>query len=187
MSAIFAILLSLFVVKDNYIKKKYLYITTIVFIIGIILLIVYFNQKLGKLGTIAARIVTTEQLQTIFPDFTQVLVGGNTENFRERYNMDIPHNIYVYSVFSYGLIASFLLFLFIFNKGFKHIKFVMSYKQSNQNNNFRVYAFLSIFYIFIFFGRGFDYYIFDGYESIFGIFLTLIIIENYYKKMNLQS
>ncbi|MEZ7495056.1 hypothetical protein QO206_06130 [Leeuwenhoekiella aequorea] len=185
MSAFFGIVLFLFIIKKNRVKTNSLKIFLILFVILLILLVMYIYTVLGQFGTVGARIITSDQLNVLFPNIEDFISGGIIEGFRDNFDIDVPHNIYVFSIFTFGIFCSVFLFLFFLQIGFHHYNLLksMSVKTAQSFKSFRAYAFVSIFYLYIFFLRGFDYYIFDGYESIFLIFLTLIILDNYKKEL----
>jgi hypothetical protein len=183
-SVFFSVLLAIFVIKDKKINNFILNIVLIGFALVVLIITIYFYTVLGSFGTIEARVITISQLQLFFDDITIFLFGGDSYYFTDVFKVDIPHNVFVYTVFSFGIFCAIFVFMYFIKYGFSHYKYVINRKVVGikSQNLYKPYAMVSFFYLYVFFLRGFDYYIFDGYESVFLIFLCLIILDTYKKE-----
>lgn len=162
------IIFSIFVIKNN--KIKYLRFFSIYFL-GIGLIVIYMQFTSDAIGSVSARLIDFETLKGIF-DIKSFFFGiDSLDNFLLIYKMHIPHNMYVFSVISYGIFcALFLLFYLL-------IKIYLYVIECKLLNHQRFYNYILLFLLFIIFYRAFDYYVIDGYENILLFFICFLFLD----------
>ena len=123
------------------------------------------------IGSVSARLISFEALKNIF-DIKSLFFGiDSLDNFLLVYKMNIPHNMYVFSIISYGIFcALFLLFYLL-------IKIYLYVIECKLLNHQRFYNYILLFLLFIIFYRAFDYYVIDGYENILLFFICFLFLD----------
>jgi len=171
----FAILL---IKHQNIIYHRYL----IVYILMIITIVGYMYTTSDQLGTAQARIITLEKLAQIFINVKTFLFGlPDMTTFRDKFDMDVPHNMYIFIMSSYGIVASLFLITYIIFKTAQYIKLEISTRTTA--NKFKcIFNYILLFLLFLLTFRAFDYYILDGYENIFLFFYCFALLDISAKK-----
>ena len=173
LSVILLILSSLFIFKNSRIIYKRTGLILFIFILGIVLYILFTNDPIGS---VQARIPSKELILTIFQGPSEFLLGVNDhKNFYQNTGVNIPHNMYFFVAMAYGIVAAIIFVVYFGLSLYKNILYDnTSYCESNYR---RIFNYLSLFLMFVFLVRAFDYYIVDGYENILLLFYGLTLLS----------
>ena len=164
------IIFSIFVIKNN--KIKYLRFFSIYFL-GIGLIFFYLSITNDAIGSVSARFISLDSLQNIFDTKSFFFGIASVNDFLFNYKMNIPHNMYVFSIIAYGLFATIFLISYFLIKIYSYTK------KSNiiLFNYLKSYNYILFFLLFLIFYRAFNYYVIDGYENILLFFICFLLLD----------
>ena len=138
-------------------------------------------------GTIMVR--NPAKYSGLFNSWDKILLGGDILKFREEHHTNPPHNIFLYSWYAYGLLAALSIIGYFALSYLNYLKFYFEKVRLASSKHEGVFIFLILFYFYALFIRGWAYYIFDGYESIFLLFFLMLLLEttiHQYKKASFE-
>jgi len=174
LALLFIFFLRYYIVKKDVIKISRL---MIIGIIGVVIISGYLLTTSDTIGTLEARKINFDMLSYIFQSPLEFIVGGDISSLESSEYGDIPHNVFIFSLYSFGVFGSFFLigyFVLVFSN---YVKFYRNHMLKAQTEFSTIFIYLLLFYFYMLFMRGFSYYILDGYQNFFLIFFVQILLE----------
>lgn len=176
LSVFLGLTIALFVIKKHTINQKLLIRITFLFIFITMALAIYFYYLFNGWGTITARLVNIETIQTLFPTWITTIIGNDYAFFRNHFTIDIPHNVFVYCLYAFG-ISGLLVIVYFGIHSVKQFRFLSKNGSLYSSTDYRLASMICFYLLYDIFFRGFDYYIFDGYENVLTIFFCLLLLD----------
>ena len=131
---------SIFVIKNNSIKYLRFFI---IYFLGIGLIFLYLSITNDAIGSVSARLINFDTLQHIF-DLRSFFFGiASVDNFLLDYKMHIPHNMYIFSVISYGIFCAVFLISYLLIKIYRYKNNII------RLSNVKPYSYILLFLLFI--------------------------------------
>lgn len=178
LSLLLLLALALFVVKDGTKIMFFRLVTMVALLVAAIA--TYLTLTDDPIGSVAARLVSSNLLAVMIPDATSLVLGVPTIfSFLDNFGFNIPHNMYFYLLIAYGLIAACFFTGYLWFKVVKYLRFYrrVSRLPKGDCESFSLYVYVLLFLLFLLCLRAFDYYIVDGYENILLFFYCFIILD----------